>query len=545
MQRNKPPPDPSRKAKRSFAGIHDPRRLGGQDSMAGSIIVGRYEIIDRIGKDGMAKEFLAMERKSGDSVAIKLLDGDPQRHAELTERLFIEARAAARINHPNVINIHDIGLHEGCVFCVMEYVDGPALSEIMVKGKPLGWQRTENILAQICDALDAAHEQGILHRDLKPENIMLIKRGGAELVKVLDFGLAKLTDNSDRLTREDIILGTPSYMAPEQAWSREYDHRVDIYSLGIMAYELACGSLPFRSDSADDKARTIQILLMHKEAIPEAPNERNPEAGIPPNAEAAIMRAIAKNPDDRFTSAGEFKAALLPHDYPKRRSIAPAPEGPDDVSGRSLRPAPASKKPSGAAPPTEPAQMPRQGDGLVMEMDETWGRWLASRLKRTILAGAIAAAIITPIYHFRSDIAGFGSVALEGEEAQAPVAPPQADQAPSPGASLTTQSTYQARIESNPEGASVFQETGTPGKLRRLGSTPLDVTFQNWENPVIVTKRGYRPARVVITKSAPSASVSLRRLTVPAAAPMNERADQEDGGAAPDEDNNGAGGPGY
>ncbi len=520
MQKSKPPEKTGR-ARRTFAGVHDLHTLGGQDGAGNALIGGRYEVLDRIGKGGMANVFLARDSQNGEAVAIKLLAGDPERHEELTNRLFVEARAAAKINHENVIEIKDIGIHQGRVFCVLEYVEGRALSALLGEEKQMAWERAAGILSQVCDALDAAHSKGILHRDLKPENIMLIERGNKEIVKVLDFGLAKLTDNPERLTRENIILGTPSYMAPEQAWSKEYDHRVDIYSLGIMAYELACGSVPFRSDVPDEKARTFQVLLMHKEAEPAPPSERNPAARIPPDAEAAIMRAISKNPDERFYSAGEFRDALL--------GMQAEPEAAQEEPAEEA----AMKAPEPG--PHASANATGRDKELVMEMDETWGRWLAAKTKRALLLGAIAAAIAIPLYHFRDDLRsqlGRLKEAVLLQEQPADAGPEEgAPQKAAPDVTGTARGPYQARIESTPAGAFVYQETGIEGKLRKIGSTPLDTSFENWENPLVISKRGYRPAKVVITRTSPAASVTLRRAGPPARAQQDAAPQDGSGGA--------------
>ncbi len=524
MQRKtggKPPAPASRHA--SFEAFHDIVSMAASDPMNGAVISGRYEILGRIGQGGMARIYLANDRESGTRVAVKILSDNPERNEELTERLFIEAKAAATINHPNVIGILDIGTYKDKTFCVMEYIQGRDLASQLSAKEPMEWDRAKRILAQICDALDAAHGKGVIHRDMKPENVMLMGPIGGEHVKVLDFGLAKLTDSAERLTRENMVLGTPTYMAPEQAWSRDYDMRVDIYSLGVMAYELACGKVPFSSDIPDDKARTFQVLLMHKETQPEKPSEKVPGLKIPKEAEAAIMRALEKDPAKRFQSALEFRQALLGEKPCKK------PEGqPEEtVSTAAL---------SSVAEAPEPERHGEEWEGPMKERMAPWSLppeekrsygALKRFAKRVILTGMVAAAGYAA-YHYRDSIIGYVESLRQAKPPASASAEPSAEQQPVPASPVNT--SFQARIESTPRNATVYDITGGNDRRVAIGRTPLEATFQNYENRILITKSGYYPARITITRSQPDQKVALR--PVP-----------RQGGMAADDQAGGSGGP--
>ncbi len=497
MKGGKPPPRVPA-AKRSYAAFHDIQQLSASDPLGGAIINNRYEIAGRIGQGGMAHIYLAIDKETNSPVAVKILSDNPERSDELTDRFFVEARAAAKINHPNVIEIKDIGTYKDKTFCVMEYLEGRDLSTYLARREGLGWKRSANILGQVCDALEAAHEKGVIHRDMKPENIMLVMRGGIEQVKVLDFGLAKLTDSTEKLTRENIVLGTPTYMAPEQAWSRDYDKRVDIYALGVIGYEMLCGMPPFKSDIPDDKARTLQVLLMHREKPPQPPRERVPGLDIPDEAEAAILRALEKDPAKRFQSAGEMKEALLARPAKSASQSAPI--------SRALFTQP-------DADAAEPRWEERNPPWSLPPEQKSFARSLGRAFKRIIIGSLVVAALAIPAYHYRDAISEFARDVKNrifpgpGEEAQQqpePITPiPPQNQ---------TSGAYRAVIESTPRGATVFEISGSSGKRRSLGRTPLEITFQNWENELLVVKGGYYPIRIVVTGSEPEQRVTLRAI---------------------------------
>lgn len=480
-------PQGPRDEKLSYEAFHDIRRLSAADPLAGAVIHDRYELIGKIGSGGMARIYLAMDKTACQRVAVKIISENPERMDEMTERFIVEAKAAGMINHPNIIEIKDIGTYKDRIFCVMEYLEGFALSAMLEKKQGMPWERAKRILAQVCDALEAAHQKGVIHRDMKPENVMIVPQDGGEIAKVLDFGLARITDNKERLTQDNMVLGTPSYMAPEQAWSSEYDHRVDIYAVGIIAYEMACGTPPFVSAIPDEKARALQILLMHKETAPKSLRETLAGQGIPECAERAIMRAIMKNPSDRFASAREMKEALLGEGDSRL------------VKGSGLQAAAcAAEERAGRPFGEERWRLP--------EEEETIGRIIVRAAKKALALGAIAAAIGIPAFFYRNEIRGMFEGAATDVRMESAPEPAQEKQA------APVQTAYSVRVESSPRGASVTDISGGDERGRVLGVTPLDLTFQNYENVLLVERPGYYSKRIVVTRSQPEWKVSLRRI---------------------------------
>ena len=225
----------------------------------------------------------------------------PLRHyqnSDARERLLREARAAAALNHPHIVTIHDVGEASGFPFLVMELVSGPRLSQ----ARPTDFSRVVAIAVQICDALEHAHNNHIVHRDLKPDNVLLSGTSDSSNVKLADLGLA-LPAYAARISRAGIIVGTAAYMAPEQALGQTIDGRADLYALGVLLYELTTGRVPFHGDDP----LTIVSQHVHAPVVP----PRVLRSDIPPALETIIVRLLAKDPAQRFSSAAETRAALL------------------------------------------------------------------------------------------------------------------------------------------------------------------------------------------------------------------------------------------
>jgi serine/threonine-protein kinase len=270
---------------------------GAPDGIAEGTCVSRYRVVARIATGGMGDVYRAEDTMLGRSVALKLLPASLSADARLRARFLREARLASALDHPNICTIHDVGRFEGQLFIAMQYVEGQTLKQLVASG-PLEPDRILSIAAQAADGIAAAHRQGIVHRDVKSSNIVLTPRGQAV---VLDFGLAKLLDESARasasaLTRPGTVLGTPAYMSPEQARGEPADHRSDVFSLGVVIYEMATGRLPFerRSD-----AETLTAVV------------RQPHAPLADAALSAIVdRALAKSPADRYQSMEAMLQAI-------------------------------------------------------------------------------------------------------------------------------------------------------------------------------------------------------------------------------------------
>src|SRR5262245_50395263 len=225
--------------------------------------IGHYEILEQLGSGGMGDVYLARDTNLGRKVALKLLPPSLTADAQLRARFFREAKLASALDHPNVCTIHEVGQHSNLLFIAMQYVEGDTLKQI-IGARPMKLDSLLSIGLQAADALAAAHAQGIIHRDIKSNNIVITPRGQ---VKVLDFGLAKLTHGAARdgvtkaeseLTRTCAVMGTPSYMSPEQARGDGVDRRSDIFSLGVVIYEMACGELPFKRKS---HAETMSAVI--------------------------------------------------------------------------------------------------------------------------------------------------------------------------------------------------------------------------------------------------------------------------------------------
>ena len=263
----------------------EPRRIAG------------YTLLEQIGYGGMAVVYRARQERLDRTVAIKILSENMAASSEFMERFRREARTSANLRHPNVITVHDFGEDErGVPYLVMEYIEGPTLADLMDAG--LDDERIPNLLDQISAGLDYAHARGVIHRDIKPGNVLMTEEGRAVLA---DFGLAWLLEGA-QLTLTGGVIGTPEYMSPEQAAGHPFDHRADVYALGIVLYEMLVGERPFVAETP------IGVLLQHLQDTPPSLLVARPD--LPPAVGDVIAKALVKDPADRYSSAGELATAF-------------------------------------------------------------------------------------------------------------------------------------------------------------------------------------------------------------------------------------------
>ena len=293
------------------------------DPLIGLVIDGRHRITRILGQGAMGVVYEAEHMKLGKKVAIKVLRERLVVEEKVAWRFFQEAQASSSIGHPNIVDVTDFGqCPDGTSYFVMEYLHGQTLGERLGHG-PIAIEEAIAIARQIASALNAAHQKGIVHRDLKPDNIVLVPSGsGSSFVKILDFGVAQIGEVA-KATRPELVFGTPYYMAPEQADGRAVDSRTDIYSLGVILYEMVTGRAPF------DAPTVMELLSKHMMEAPRPPIELNPRIG---DLNTVILRALAKAPDERFQSMGAFLEALAASELrpvsipaPRRASITPEP----------------------------------------------------------------------------------------------------------------------------------------------------------------------------------------------------------------------------
>jgi serine/threonine-protein kinase len=329
------------------AATYDP--LG--DPLLGARIDGRYEVLSILGEGGMGRIYEVKHTALDRPFAMKILRPELAQDAELAARFILEAKATASVKHPNVVQITDFGrLPDGVPFFVMELLVGHTLGEVLKAGGPLPPARAVRILRKVAGALAAAHAAGVVHRDLKPDNVFLV--GGsrdvtapddpdrvrslamlssAADVRVVDFGAAKIV-GGNRLTRAGVVFGTPHYMSPEQASGQPVDHRADIYSLGVIMYEMFCGRVPFEAETY------MGVLTQHMFARPVRPSEVSGAASELGALEKITMNCLAKRPEDRFASMDALIVAMdLAVHLEGESDTGPRPSS--DRAHRSVRPA--------------------------------------------------------------------------------------------------------------------------------------------------------------------------------------------------------------
>jgi eukaryotic-like serine/threonine-protein kinase len=350
--------------------------VAGQKSLIGEVVGGRYRIVGLIGEGGMGVVYKA-EQKLGSAirpVAVKTLHAELSRDPAVTARFHREVGTVAQLEHPNTVKVYDFGsTADGTLYIAMEFLDGHALAKIIASEGPLPLERVSKIVHQIAGSLEEAHRGGIIHRDLKPENVLLVGRAGErDVVKLVDFGIAARTESADRakeqkLTQQGTVLGTPPYMSPEQFTGKALDVRSDIYSLGVMVYEMLTGELPFEANTAWEWATA------HMTAQPRDFTATRAGDAVPKAVRDVVLKAMAKDPAQRQASATEFDRQLAdaisrPRTAPAvdfaaaTQAMAQAPPG-VAVAATAAMPMPTPGSPSPVAVPPAPPRDRGRGGG--------------------------------------------------------------------------------------------------------------------------------------------------------------------------------------
>ncbi|HXG94238.1 MAG TPA: protein kinase [Blastocatellia bacterium] len=388
------------------------------DALIGQTIDGRYRIESKLGSGGMGAVYRASRLLIGDEVAIKILHAEQLADPRAIERFRREAQAAARLKHPNVVTIYDFGiLGDGTAYLVMELLEGQSLRRLIEQQAPIAPSVAAEIISQICAALDEAHRHNVIHRDLKPDNIIVNRTPAGLRVKVLDFGIAKLRDASatiGTLTQTGAVIGTPHYMSPEQCSGEELDGRSDIYSLGIVLYEMLTGKVPF------DSTTPTSVVIQHVTKAP--PPFRQFNASVPPAVERVVMRALEKNRDARQQTARalteELFASLSAVDdlKPTVRQQVATDEMATIRTPRGVGPAPT---PPQIIPPPQAYGGPQQWMSPVMQQRQN-SRGVKIVIVVTLVIAILGAAgVLGYVYLFKKDKEGSADSLSSGSRASA------------------------------------------------------------------------------------------------------------------------------
>lgn len=365
------------------------------DQYIGKMLDNRYEILERIGTGGMAVVYKAKCHRLNRLVAIKILKSDLAQNEEFRRRFNAESQAVAQLSHPNIVSVYDVSRGGDTEYIVMELIDGITLKQYMEKRGQLNWRESLHFITQIMRGLSHAHSRGIIHRDIKPQNIMVLRDGS---VKVADFGIACLADSAQTMTQE--ALGSVHYISPEQARGDRPDARSDIYSSGVVLYEMLTGRLPFEGESA------VSVAIQHLSSIPLAPREINPD--IPEQLELICMKAMAPDLEHRYQSAdamiADLEAFRKNPDVEMKFDLSDLRPEETDEPTRPIRTVSSHTV-------TVPVRTVEKGHVRRTEDDDEPP---ASGGKRTVLIGAVVIAALAVVFLlFKSILGSFSAPAVD------------------------------------------------------------------------------------------------------------------------------------
>ncbi|HEX8434657.1 TonB family protein [Archangium sp.] len=457
----------------------------GADPLIGRTLNGRFSILEPIGVGGMGRVYRAQQTPLDRVVALKVLNPNfpTSKDPGFQKRFLREASLSSKLRHPNTVTVIDYGqTDDGIYYIAMEYLEGRTLAQALTEVGPLPWARALNIAQQICRSLREAHNQGIVHRDLKPANIMILNEADQDLVKVLDFGLVKsiapTTEEAPNpeITQSGTFLGSPAYMAPEQA-RNESDVRSDVYSLGVMLYQMLVGRPPFISKDH------IELIFAHHKELPPAFSSVRPDVSVPPELESLVRRCLEKDPARRFQSMDELLEAMRGANMSAggHSGIFKRPGG-QNTTGPYKTPLFA-----GIA-----GDAPAGGDTLAVDISVEVPPDMQKARRRTLMLGGLVgggiAALITGGLLLSSGVLTWGAP----KETTAVVAP-----APAPAEKAPVEQVVRFRLMSQPTGARVVYH----GEER--GTTPLLLEIPKEKGQDTVTAEftfvldGYQPETVI------------------------------------------------
>jgi serine/threonine-protein kinase len=460
------------------------------DPYVGKTIDGRYLVEATLGEGGMGVVYRGRHKVIDKRVAIKILRGEMARDVEMVQRFLNEARAASSIGNAHIVDIADFGqLPDGATYFVMEFLDGQSLSDRMAERGAMSPLEIAHIARQIAEGLGAAHDAGIIHRDLKPDNVMLLRRGDdRDFVKILDFGIAKVGGEGKRLTRAGSVFGTPHYMSPEQAAGAPVDQRTDIYSLGIIMYEMAAGRVPF------DAENFMGILSQHMYKAPDS--VRSLRADLPPAIDAIIIKCLSKKLENRFASMAElirdldkFTVGQVPESVPEIMGRLPGADAPPDYMW-------SDRSGLHSAVRDSPVQQSKRG-------------WIIPVSASVIMVGAIATGILVYTGYKSKEQADpltpVASAAPSGESSSAPLTQ---DPPVSSGSAVQLR---EVRISVNPSDAHVDRMVGD-SKID-MDKAPVFLSLHPGEKATLIfSKPGFVARTVEVDGSKDRLEFTLARV---------------------------------
>jgi len=469
------------------------------DPYLGATIDGRYKVEALLGEGGMGVVYRCVHTIIGKKVAMKVLRSDLARDAEVTERFLNEAKAASSIGNAHIIDISDFGqFPDGAAYFVMEFLNGQPMSKLVEGSRPLAVQRILYLARQICEGLSAAHAANIVHRDLKPDNIFLVDRGGQrDFVKILDFGIAKVSSSAEgsRLTRAGAVFGTPHYMSPEQAAGQPVDHRGDIYSFGVILYELASGRLPFDADNF------MGILTQHMYKAPVPIRALVPmQQDVPPGLEAIILKCLSKRPEHRYQSMQELivefdklAAGGVPDAVPEMMARSGGFNVPVDYFKKGQMPQPVPATPS-QPPSARGSRWPLYAGvaGVLAAVGIVVGIFANSQSSSAVQTPSAALAAENP-----------PSKAADSNTPSAPAAAAAAIAAPAAPAVTSKQ----VLLAAEPIDAHVFRGT------EDLGQSPVMIAVESGQSIELEIRRdGYKSDKITLDGSSTREVVRLSKV---------------------------------